>query len=93
MVTLLRSSERKMRFNTGTPPFGLHPCLYYNVPTGLCLGYRGGVWADGKVTLLRSSIWNNTFYTGTPPYGLHPCLYYNVPTGLAFGLWGGVWMG
>ena len=24
MVTLLRSSERKIHFNTGTPPFGLH---------------------------------------------------------------------
>ena len=23
----------------GTPPFGLHPCLYYNVPTGLLFGW------------------------------------------------------
>ena len=34
-VTLLRSSEWNNTFFTGTPPFGLHPCLYSDVPTGL----------------------------------------------------------
>ena len=36
-VTLLRSSIRNNTFYTGTPPFGLHPCLYCIVPTGLIL--------------------------------------------------------
>ena len=52
----------------------LHPCLYYNVPTGLCLDYE-------VVTLLRSSIRNKTFfYRGYAT--LHPCLYSDVPMGL-----------
>ena len=77
---------------TGTPPYGLHPCLYSIVPTGLCLGYRGGVWEDGKVTLLWSSIRSNVSLQGLlyrDSASLHPCLYCVVPTGLAFWRVGG----
>ena len=55
---------------TGTPPFGLHPCLYYNVPTGLL--FRLPFYAG--VTLLWSSIRNNTFYTGTPLRFVPACI-------------------
>ncbi len=61
MVTLLRSSKRKRRFITGTPPFGLHPCLYSDVPLSNKLDILGGL---DKVTLLRSSKRKRRFITG-----------------------------
>ena len=72
----------------GTPPYGLHPCLYSNVPTGLCWGY-------GEVTLLRSSERNGRFIQGfryAPPlpvfyrpYGTCVCLVSQDILGIASG--------
>ena len=78
---------------------GLHPCLYYNVPTGLAFRLLvmfvllhktfwadGWWWMDGLEGDAPMEFYKEWafFYRGSAT--LHPCLYYNVPTGLAFGL-------